>query len=105
MSVDRLLRPGWQGPATPGSRADGLVPGKRTLTSQLDAVPVQRRADSAGADAGVHTAAAHGTSGPAGELPYRDRIQQSFGRHDIGGVRAHVGGNAAEGARAMGATA
>jgi hypothetical protein len=105
MSVDRLLRPGWQGPATPGSSAGGLEPGKQTLTSQLDAAPVQRRAGAAEADGAVHTAAVHGTSGPAGELPYRDRIQRSFGRHDIGNVRAHGDGNAAEGARAMGATA
>jgi hypothetical protein len=53
----------------------------------------------------VHTAAAHGTSGPAGELPHLGSIQRSFGRHDVGNVRAHLDGRAAEGARAMGAAA
>jgi hypothetical protein len=54
---------------------------------------------------GVHAAATHGISGSAGHLPHFDRIQRSFGRHDVAGIQAHVGGAAAEGARAMGAEA
>jgi hypothetical protein len=66
-------------------RAPG-APGKRTLTE-------------------VHEAAAHGTSGPGRELPHREQIQRSFGRHALGDVVAHVGGEAEEGATAMGADA
>ena len=53
----------------------------------------------------VRGAAAHGVSGPSVALPYLDQIQRSFGRHDVGHVRAHVGGAAAHGAAAMGADA
>jgi hypothetical protein len=42
----------------------------------------------------------------AGPLPFLDRIQRSFGPgHDLGGVRAHVGGSAADAARNLGAEA
>src|SRR5690242_12688214 len=62
-------------------------------------------AEGASTDADVHSAAAHGTSGAATTLPQLATIQQLFGRHDVSGVQAHVGGAAAEGARAMGAQA
>ena len=38
-------------------------------------------------------------------LPHADRIQASFGRHDISGARAAVGGNAAQASGRMGALA
>ena len=76
--------------------------GKGTLTEHL----VQRREEAGGsADRDVHAAAAHGTSGTATALPHLEPIQRLFGRHDISQVQAHVGGPAAEGARAMGAQA
>ncbi len=53
----------------------------------------------------VQDAAARGTSGASAPLPFLDRIQDSFGRHDVGGVQAHVGAEAREGANAMGAEA
>lgn len=53
----------------------------------------------------VHAAAEHGTRGAATSLPHLDTIQQAFGRHDVGGIEAHVGGAATEGALAMGARA
>lgn len=55
--------------------------------------------------AGVHQAAAEGISGSGGALPHLDRIQQSFGGHDVGSIQAHVGGPAAEASARMGATA
>jgi len=83
-----------------------LVPGKRTLTEDLPLIPpVQRAAASPAAGADVHAAAAHGTSEAGTSLPHLDWIQRTFGRHDVGHVRAHVGGAAAEGAAAMGAEA
>jgi hypothetical protein len=64
---------------------------------------VQRAAPEAPAQ--VHAAAARGTGAPATELPYADQIQRSFGRHDISGVEAHVGGKASASAQEMGARA
>ena len=68
------------------------------------AAAVQRRG---GGDstAGVHQAAAAGLAGSAGSLPHLGAIQQSFGRHDVSGVAAHVGGPAAEANAALGSQA
>ncbi len=55
--------------------------------------------------ANVHETAAAGVAGATTELPHADRIQASFGRHDVSGVKAHVGGRAAAASNAMGATA
>jgi hypothetical protein len=69
---------------------------------------VQRQAEEApplGGEAAVASAAAHGTSGPAGALPHLDTIQAAFGRHDVTGVQAHQGPSAAAGAAALGAEA
>jgi hypothetical protein len=112
---------------TPAARGVGVdsgpahrVPGRQTLVEASHlAGPVGRaasgtavqRAATAGAPAGpgasdaVQAAAERGTSGAAGTLPHFDRIQMLFGRHDVSGVRAYVGGPAAEGAAAMGAQA
>lgn len=53
----------------------------------------------------MHEAAAHGTSGPGGTLPYLDQIQPSFGKHDVRHVMAHMDSQAATSARAMEAEA
>ncbi len=66
-------------------------------------VPLQAKGDLDGPD--VHAQAARGTGGGSRELPHREAIQQSFGHHDVSGVRAHVGGAAQEAAGAMGARA
>ncbi len=78
------------------------APGKRTLVEQ---VPVQRRAAGPATTAEVHDAAARGVETPASAMPHADAIQRSFGRHDISGVQAHVGGAAAEACGDMGASA
>jgi hypothetical protein len=57
-----------------------------------------------GAD-GVHAAAAHGISSGGGALPFADKIQQSFGSHDISSVQAHTGPAADKATQAMGASA
>jgi hypothetical protein len=59
----------------------------------VEADPVQERAA-----AGV-------ASGSGGPLAHKDQIQASFGRHDIGHVEAHVGGEAADAAADIGARA
>lgn len=54
---------------------------------------------------GVRLIAAAGVAGPGGPLPHGRAIQASFGRHDLSGVRAHVGSAAAEAADRIGASA
>jgi hypothetical protein len=48
--------------------------------------------------------AAQGFSGTGQALPHLDRIQESFGSgHDLSGVKAHVGGEAASASKSIGA--
>jgi hypothetical protein len=58
---------------------------------------------SSAADGVVHGAARVGLSTPAGSLPHLERIQHSFGRHNIRATPAHVTPDAAESAEAIGA--
>src|SRR5439155_19376118 len=53
----------------------------------------------------VHQVAAAGTQGSAGPLPYLDKIQQSFGRHDVTHAQAHQDEAAAVASKAIGAEA
>lgn len=90
--------------------ASPMTPGKRTLT---EAVSVQRSASAHGATPtngidstrAVHEAAAQGIARGSEPLPHAGAIQRLFGRHDISGIEAHVGGPAATASRAMGAEA
>ena len=95
--------------ATEGGRAAREVEVRTWMDAAVrpDLYPaVQLRGDERTLDAGaVHAAAAHGVAGSGGALPYLDDIQRSFGRHEVGHVRAHVGGAAADASRAIGAEA
>jgi hypothetical protein len=53
----------------------------------------------------VHEAAAAGLGGGGGRLPHLDAIQASFGGHEVGGVSAHVGGQARGANEALGSSA
>ncbi len=44
------------------------------------------------------------SSGTGEHLPYREAIQTAFGAHDVSGVRAHVGGKAAQATSELGAS-
>lgn len=86
------------------------TPGKHTLTEQLPVPFVARSAAAAppaapAAESNIQEIASRGTQSASGPLPYLDLIQRSFGRHDVSGVQAHVGGAAAEAADQMGALA
>jgi len=93
-----------------GTASPAPSPGKRTVTESL-----QLKGDGAAAEAGgaggdgephdPHEVAAAGMSGSGGQLPYAERIQKLFGRHDVGGVKAHVGGAAAGASDKLGAEA
>jgi Domain of unknown function (DUF4157) len=80
------------------------VIGKRT---QIES-PVQRKerygSDTLG-DGATHTIANAGIQGGSGALPHQQRIQALFGRHDVSGISAHVGGPAAGACDQLGATA
>ena len=98
--------------STETTQASAGAAGASPLTAGDDpfalhlAPAVQRRADDRpGTADAVHAAAAEGTSGAGGSLPYLDVIQRSFGHHDVGGISAHTDDAAARGARAMGAEA
>jgi hypothetical protein len=53
----------------------------------------------------IRREASRGLKDAALPLPHRERIQAAFGRHDISGVRAAVGGAAASASRRIGALA
>lgn len=83
------------------------TPGKATLVQMLQRSAEAREGTTPGKTSlvDIHQAAERGTSGSPGTLPHLDAIQRSFGRHDVGGVRAFVGGEAASASRDMGAQA
>lgn len=91
--------------STPSSRGVQLM---KTLAPsgyavQRAALSVQHKG---GEDsASVHEAAAQGTASGGGPMPFAAQIQRSFGSHDVSGVQAHTGGDAAKASKAMGADA
>ena len=66
--------------------------------------PVQR-AQKRGEHADDLGAAESGVSGGGSQMPYFAEIQQSFGRHDVGAIRAHTDSKAQDAASALGARA
>ncbi len=70
-------------------------------------LPVQRKAaqQSPQSTGGVYEAAKRGVQGSGQGLPYLEQVQASFGHHDVSGVRAHVGGAAAQASQDIGAEA
>ena len=85
--------------------ASTLNPGKRTLTQDL---PVQRRSSTESSDLlnrRPDEVALEGTGGTGGPLPHLDRIQASFGNHDVSHVRAHADGAAQKASRTLGSKA
>jgi len=96
------------GGATDGNGGGG-GPRKPDPTDQKqtteDKAPVQRKATGGASPGGATEIAAQGTAGPAGALPHHDKIQSSFGRHDVSHVRSHVGGDAADASDQLGAKA
>jgi hypothetical protein len=81
------------------------TPGKQTLVETAPQVQLRAIAAAEQDPAAVQAAAQRGTAGGGASLPHLGRIQQLFGRHDVTGVKSHVGGETADAARDMGATA
>ncbi len=67
---------------------------------------IQRKGDGANASAAKPAEVARaGTASAAAPLPHLEKIQRSFGSHDVSNVRAEVGGKAADASQALGAQA
>lgn len=85
------------------------TPGKSTLSEHVYSGAVQRRAASGGdgvESARVQADAERGVSGAGAPLPHLSLIQPLFGpRHDLSGVQAHTGDEAASACDAIGASA
>lgn len=79
MSFDHQHRRDGRGTSGP---TEAPQPGKRTLSEELG-------------EPDVPAIAQHGVAGSGGSLPHLDRVQRAFGKHDVSGVTAHVGGAAA----------
>ena len=67
--------------------------------------PMRKARGTEGLPDDAHAIAARGAAGGGGTIPHGDAIQAAFGRHDVGGVRAHQGGGASAAAEALGARA
>ena len=65
--------------------------------------PVQQKGP--GGTEGVQQAAAEGVKGAGGTLPYADKIQDAFGKHDISSIQSYQGGDAKGACESMGAEA
>jgi hypothetical protein len=68
----------------------------------------ERKVSGAGAGpdtAAIHESAQRGIATTSSPLPHAETIQRLFGRHDISGIQAHTGVDAAASTRAMGAEA
>ena len=74
---------------------------KRSQSLEL----VQQMAGSEGLGGDIHDIAASGFSDSGSSLPHGGAIQQSFGKHDVSSVQAHVGGSAKVASDQMGAQA
>jgi len=66
---------------------------------------MQMKSGGSAQTAHVHAEAAAGVRGGGSALPFHDRIQHAFGRHDISGIRAHTGTEAKQSASRIGAQA
>jgi hypothetical protein len=112
MSFDR--RPPQSGRGSSSAHSSPATPGKRTLveaTMAREASSVQRSVSAHNAatrqvDGGVvQQVAATGGADAGGPLPHGNTIQRLFGRHDVSGIEAHVGGAAEAANRGIGAEA
>lgn len=78
----------------------------RTCPPQVQAKADRQRQDHQVINNGhIRASATKGTSSGGGKMPYRDRIQEAFGKHDINGIIAYQGPKVTESCREMGAAA
>lgn len=90
-------------PASPRQEdASPLEPSLASPGIQPPSTPLLERVPTG---SNVREAAARGSRTPSTSLPFAERIQEAFGRHDIGHIRAHQGRDAAHSAHRMEASA
>jgi hypothetical protein len=85
---------GGSGACTCGS---GAQPGR-----DEEQAPLQKKEASSGGGPSVHATARRGVDSASRPLPHLDRIQRSFGDHDLSGIKTQVGGPASDANDAMG---
>jgi hypothetical protein len=92
-----------------GEQEQALSPNLTSFSAQQDALrpstnDVQMKGGEPQSD-DVHEVAASGLQGSGGSLPYLDKIQASFGSHDVSNVRSYSGGQAATANEQLGSMA
>ncbi len=98
------LAPGKRsGTANAPAKKPPIWPGKRSLTQHFPPHGEGAEAGEVGKHGTASAIAYAGTQSGGGKLPHLDTIQKSFGRHDVSGVQAHVGGAAGNAAGKLGA--
>ncbi len=107
MADRKRYRGGNRGEETLQCKPGQHGPGKRSRSQEhYGSLQLQTSGGNATGDsAAMKDTAARGMSGGGGSLPHLDTIQQSFGKHDVSGVSAHVGGAAADACADLGAEA
>lgn len=79
---------------------------EQRTASRLPTMAIQCQREAADPPpANMHRVAASGFTGSAQSLPHLQRIQRAFGPHDLSGVKAYVGGPAAQASREISARA
>lgn len=96
---DELKRNSHEQSGSASGESDAAGPGKVSRTSEL--AKSSRAYDAEG----IHAAASEGTAGSGGALPHLESIQAAFGGHDLSGVRAHTGHEAASANAELGSRA
>lgn len=87
-------------------KEDGQPPIQAKCTAcEQDAVQRQSAPHHKRSPVAVQQAASRGLTDANQPLPHADRIQASFGRHDVSGVRTGIGGAASKASQRMGALA
>ena len=95
--------------AGPGSAPEPVVDdpfGLHLLGASQAPVQAKASSDRDSADAtAVHATAQAGVAAAAAPLPFLENIQAAFGPHDVGHIKAQIGGPATDASRAIGASA
>jgi len=94
---------GGEGGIRAALRGVDFATGEALLAPPPTDSPVQLSAPATDASETTHALARAGTAGAGGALPHRDRIQASFGRHDVTSIHAHTDSGAQSASRQMGA--
>ncbi|HEY4244378.1 MAG TPA: DUF4157 domain-containing protein [Kofleriaceae bacterium] len=90
--------------AVAGAAADATAP-VQAYAGKIGGGTLADQSGGGGEGGAAHQAAQRGVAGGGAPLPFKEIIQRAFGRHDVGGIQAHVGGDAADASGAIGASA